>query len=336
MASSSPAPAVGRSAAVRGAERKETFIYNWVGGLEIKADVYRPEGFAGPRSRPRMDPRMRPLMFGKPANLSAKRSAQERHAGRRRRCRFPSTTGWPPNPKLPDYRRRFAGCAFRWVRGSRAPPFFSGGSPANRIGGGRRGSAGPGHLTQAAGFRVTPRRLRHRFRSLGIRGSRRPLAHWIERTEPGISTPKGTPALTRDRILRADRGVSGPPVSDPAQRPEAGAGEAYYLKCRREGTWPRAVSGWDPRTQAERFYPYMALKHVTAGYPPTLLIHGLSDTDVPSTLSVMMAAELQAKHGVEHRLITDPDADHSSNWSPDGEEPPSRRRAIEFIRAHLN
>ena len=46
----------------------------------------------------------------------------------------------------------------------------------------------------------------------------------------------------------------------------------------------------------------MAIKHVTAQYPPTLLIHGDNDTDVPYEQSEMMAEEFK-KHQVEHRLI---------------------------------
>ena len=41
---------------------------------------------------------------------------------------------------------------------------------------------------------------------------------------------------------------------------------------------------------------------MTAKYPPTLLIHGDKDTDVPFEQSTLMAAELE-KHKVEHRLL---------------------------------
>ena len=41
------------------------------------------------------------------------------------------------------------------------------------------------------------------------------------------------------------------------------------------------VSGFDPHTEPEKSYPFMAVKNVTENYPPTLMIHGTADTDVP-------------------------------------------------------
>jgi len=127
--------------------------------------------------------------------------------------------------------------------------------------------------------------------------------------------------------------VSGSPVANQADRPGKG-GEDFYLYSRQDGSWPKAVTGWDPKTEADKFYPYLPIRHVTEDYPPTLLIHGLKDTDVPVEQAYLMAAELE-KHGVEHRLITDPNADHSSNWSPEAKAR-IQEAAIEFIRAHLH
>ncbi|MCZ6671487.1 MAG: prolyl oligopeptidase family serine peptidase [Verrucomicrobia bacterium] len=39
------------------------------------------------------------------------------------------------------------------------------------------------------------------------------------------------------------------------------------------------------------------------GYPPTLMIHGTNDTDVPDEQSVMMAEQFE-QHGVPHKLIS--------------------------------
>ena len=73
--------------------------------------------------------------------------------------------------------------------------------------------------------------------------------------------------------------VAGPPIADVKDR--KGNGGGFYQYCRQTGSWPKAVSGWDPKTEPEKFYPYMAVKNVTADYPPTLLFHGELDTDVP-------------------------------------------------------
>jgi dipeptidyl aminopeptidase/acylaminoacyl peptidase len=48
---------------------------------------------------------------------------------------------------------------------------------------------------------------------------------------------------------------------------------------------------------------------VTPAYPPTLLIHGTVDTDVPYDLSAAMAKEFE-RHKVPHELVTVPGAGH--------------------------
>ncbi|MBI2942046.1 MAG: prolyl oligopeptidase family serine peptidase [Chloroflexi bacterium] len=49
--------------------------------------------------------------------------------------------------------------------------------------------------------------------------------------------------------------------------------------------------------------------HVTRDYPPTLLLHGDQDTDVPYEQSVTMAARL-AEAEVAHELVTIPGGGH--------------------------
>jgi dipeptidyl aminopeptidase/acylaminoacyl peptidase len=51
------------------------------------------------------------------------------------------------------------------------------------------------------------------------------------------------------------------------------------------------------------------VRNVTADYPPTLLIHGNKDTDVPYEESTMMAAELK-RHGVPYVLKTIENGEH--------------------------
>ncbi len=101
--------------------------------------------------------------------------------------------------------------------------------------------------------------------------------------------------------------VSGPPISDARDRD--GNGGTFYTYSRQNGLWPKEVSGWDPHTQTENFFPFMPVKNVTSDYPPTMLIHGTEDTDVPYEQSVMMAEQF-TQHGVPHELVTIPGAEH--------------------------
>ena len=68
-------------------------------------------------------------------------------------------------------------------------------------------------------------------------------------------------------------------------------------------------AGWDPRKEADKFLPYMPERNVSAQYPPTILIHGEADTDVPFASSARMAEQLK-RYGVEHRLLRFPGAEH--------------------------
>jgi acetyl esterase/lipase len=86
-------------------------------------------------------------------------------------------------------------------------------------------------------------------------------------------------------------------------------GAKLYLYCRQQGLWPHVVTGYDPDKEPRLFDPFCPVRNVTRAYPPTLLIHGTKDTDVPYELSVQMEKALAAE-GVVHQLITIPDGGH--------------------------
>jgi len=104
----------------------------------------------------------------------------------------------------------------------------------------------------------------------------------------------------------AQAAVGERPIADAAD----GSRGTFYLFCRQQGLWPKAVLDVDPHENPEAFFPYCPVRNVTADFPPTLLLHGTADTDVPYEQSVMMADAL-AKAGVTHELVTIPDGAHS-------------------------
>jgi acetyl esterase/lipase len=77
----------------------------------------------------------------------------------------------------------------------------------------------------------------------------------------------------------------------------------FYLYCRQQGLWPKEVTGHDPNAEPGVLDLFCPIRNVTTEYPPTLLLHGDADTDVPYEQSVMMVDELK-QVGVEHELIT--------------------------------
>ena len=67
----------------------------------------------------------------------------------------------------------------------------------------------------------------------------------------------------------------------------------FYLYCRQNGLWCNEVAGLDPIKDLEALVPFCPVRNVTKEYPPTMLLHGDQDTDVPHEQSIMMAKELR-------------------------------------------
>jgi Prolyl oligopeptidase family len=131
------------------------------------------------------------------------------------------------------------------------------------------GSAG-GYLTLTTGFRVEARPTV----LVSLWGYGDLVGDWF-------NTPSPHPRHHQSKLSREDAfaQVSGPPPSD--SRDRKGDGGAFYQSCRQQGSWPKEVSGWDPHSERDKFVPFMPVANVTPEYPPTLLIHGEKDTDVP-------------------------------------------------------
>jgi len=223
-----------------------------------------------------------------------------------------------PETQLPEIIRDVED-AFTWLR-AKGPELFHADTERIAVIG---GSAG-GYLTLVTGYRVQPRPVA----LVSLWGYGDLVGDWY--STPSPHPRHQTSKLTRDEAYRQ---VSGPPVSD--SRDRKGDGGAFYQFCRQQGLWPRAVSGWDPRTEREKFVPFMPVDNVTAEYPPTLLIHGDQDTDVPVEQSTLMRDEF-AKHKVPHRLITLAGAEHGLAGADPAAIKESYQAAIEFLKRHLD
>ncbi len=184
------------------------------------------------------------------------------------------------------------------------------------------GSAG-GYLTLMSGYRVKPRPTV----LVSFYGYGDLLGDWYAQPSPH-------PRHNHVRISQAeaDAQVHGPVISDARER--AGDGGLFYNYCRQQGQWPLRVSGWDPHSEAESFTPYLPVKNVTAEYPPTLLIHGEEDTDVPHEQSVFMAEQFE-QHGVEHRLISLPGGEHGLRGADPQLIDDAYEAAFQFLDQHM-
>jgi acetyl esterase/lipase len=110
----------------------------------------------------------------------------------------------------------------------------------------------------------------------------------------------------------------------------AGRG-ALYLFCRQQGIWLREISGHDPH-DASWFGAFEPVHNVTADYPPALLLHGDSDTDIDVAQAETMQRTL-VRHGVPHDFIRRPEWGHAFVYMPND---PTAADAFEWIGAFLD
>ena len=98
----------------------------------------------------------------------------------------------------------------------------------------------------------------------------------------------------------ADDSVGIDPVSEPPPDVDRGY---FYLYCRQQGQWLIEVTGRDPRQDAAWFDPYCPIRNIAPGYPPTILVHGTLDTDVPHEQSKDLALRFD-ELGVTHQFLS--------------------------------
>jgi acetyl esterase/lipase len=184
------------------------------------------------------------------------------------------------------------------------------------------GSAG-GYLTLSTGYRVKPRPTV----LVSFWGYGDLVGEWY--SQPSPHPRHHNSKLTKEQAFSQ---VSGPPISDSRER--KGNGGAFYQFCRQQGSWPKAVSTWDPHTEVDKYVPFMPVRNVTKDYPPTLMIHGTIDTDVPYEQSTMMAEQFK-KYGVEHQLISIKGGEHGLGGGKKEEINAAYQAAFEFLNQHM-
>jgi acetyl esterase/lipase len=109
----------------------------------------------------------------------------------------------------------------------------------------------------------------------------------------------------------------------------------YYFYCRQQGSWAEMVSGYSPQHERDKLLAFCPAYLVQPDFPPTMLLHGDADTDVPYEQSVQMAAALAAC-GVEHELVTIPGGDHG--FDANTKDPVVKAaldRSVQFLKRYL-
>lgn len=108
----------------------------------------------------------------------------------------------------------------------------------------------------------------------------------------------------------------------------------FYYYCRQKGIWPQEVAGHDPDSEAQWFEPYCPVRNISAKYPPTVLIHGTADTDVPWDESDAMDKALTL-YQVPHKFISVPGAGHALQDVAENDKARIFEETMAFVKQHM-
>ena len=200
--------------------------------------------------------------------------------------------------------------AFKWVR-TKGPELYK--IDPKRVA--VIGHSAGGYLTLMTGFAVEPRpQALIPFYGYGdIDGD------WYAKPDPFY---RKQPIVSKEEAYK---------LVDMKERTSGGRGK-FYLYCRQNGLWPKEVVGHDPVKEPRAFDRFCPVRNVTKDYPPTLLLHGDNDTDVPHQQSVDMAKELKSK-GVPHEFISIKNGSHGFDGK--GAKDPQVAAAFDQVMAFL-
>jgi acetyl esterase/lipase len=292
---------------------KQSYTYKVVENCAIQADVYRMP-----------DEAVRPailwlhggaLMFGNRATLAPDQLGRYVEAG------YTVITvdyRLAPEVKLEAIIGDLQD-AYNWVRQS-GPDLFR--IDPDRIA--VVGHSAGGYLTLMTGICVRPRpRALVSFYGYGDI-----VGHWYSRADAFYTQQ---PPVSREEAYQL---VGGPVITGtPFEGSQFQDRCRFYVFCRQQGLWPKEVTGHDPDSESEWFTPFCPLRNVSAEYPPTMLLHGDQDTDVPVQQSILMSKELE-RHRVPHELMILPNWGHG--FDSEGMGTPAIAAVFDQVLAFLD
>lgn len=125
--------------------------------------------------------------------------------------------------------------------------------------------------------------------------------------------------------------LAAPPVQDPAIGVDR---SVFYLHCRQQGLWVPEVTGLDAQRDAAALEQWCPLRNLGADFPPTVLVHGQEDTDVPHEQSALLAAAM-SRAGVQHHFLSLPGAGHGFAGASPEDAAAAEREVVDFLLAQV-
>lgn len=152
-------------------------------------------------------------------------------------------------------------------------------------------------------------------------------------TEPWEAEPSAY-YLSGDLVSRDDAWASVPGTAAVSEGSTPVSRSTFYLYCRQQGRWLQEVTGHDPKESPRWFDDWCPVRQIDAAFPPTMLVHGRDDTDVPWEQSRDLAGRLR-EAGVEHELIVVDGAGHGLAGAAPERVAELESRAAAFLLARL-
>ena len=220
-----------------------------------------------------------------------------------------------PETKLPEIISDVQ-AAYAWLRAGQAGPVVD---PERVV---VLGHSAGGYLTLLSGHWLDPKPLA----LVSFYGYGDIVGDWYSQPAPFyLKQPLVSDAEASQAVGQAPLSASDATNNDRRGR--------YYHYTRQRGLWPQALTGHDPAREPEYFDRFCPVRHVTAEYPPVMLLHGDSDTDVPVEQSIDMAAACR-EAGAFHILKVLPGRGHGFDNAglDDPEVSAAFDEAVRFMR----
>ncbi|WP_042356618.1 alpha/beta hydrolase [Bacillus rubiinfantis] len=220
-----------------------------------------------------------------------------------------------PETKLPDIVEDIDS-AIQWVKQT-APNHFD--IDVQRIA--VVGSSAGAYLALMTGtFKTKPQAIVsfYGYGDISADWALKPSRHYLAMTK--------VPKTLADMII-SDKVISSGPIQ---QR------YALYMYARQQGAWIEEITGLNPEVSKAELTQFCPLYQINNAFPPTLLLHGTNDDDVPYEQSQKMDQAL-IRAGLTSQLITIPNGKHV--FDDDWENPIVQQAfqdVVTFLEQHLN